>query len=534
MLIDDGRFCIVQDDKKDWEIESAKMADIYQHAIVTLAATTSSGDTEGCFSTNLSSVKHTEIMLSGGKTSGIAVRQRLRHWNKTTANDPVYFPLLSRGWVLQERLLSTRVLHFCASELIWECREESDCECGGLNQDRSPGSLFHNLTARYEMAKNLTDNPSVVTLSQSFWARTKRRSQIRKGNIGSEESQLGKSTAEIHRSSLRRSWFVPTPAVQVGISSTNEPTKFSRIDAATPFEARSIIMGEDDIPDFVPHYHRLVEQYTALKLTRATDRLAAFSGICARIQHFRGHYLAGLWSDSLCFDLMWHVGRHALWQIKATRPIAYCGPTWSWASALAPVEYWPDVVNYQDTVQHFLRGLAKSRDRDEEHTGVETPLILNRAKIHCTVNVPGHNIFGSVDAGVLTVEASCTSAWLKSTDVGIKLQEDQSLDLMSYSLLVSTDTSEGASLAEIPFFADYSLELEGPRRLYDGAELTILLVHPEVSLVLRQKVLNDKCMYIDGNLVWERIGISRRSEGLNDTRSVDWMRHSEVKTLKIV
>ena len=32
-------------------------------------------------------------------------------------------PLYERGWVLQERLLARRVLHFCSSQMAWECVE---------------------------------------------------------------------------------------------------------------------------------------------------------------------------------------------------------------------------------------------------------------------------------------------------------------------------------------------------------------------------------------------------------------------------
>jgi hypothetical protein len=39
-------------------------------------------------------------------------------------------PLLARGWVYQERLLSPRILHFGFDELSWECNEASYCACG--------------------------------------------------------------------------------------------------------------------------------------------------------------------------------------------------------------------------------------------------------------------------------------------------------------------------------------------------------------------------------------------------------------------
>ena len=37
-------------------------------------------------------------------------------------------PLNQRAWVLQERLLAPRVLHFCESQLFWECHEREACE----------------------------------------------------------------------------------------------------------------------------------------------------------------------------------------------------------------------------------------------------------------------------------------------------------------------------------------------------------------------------------------------------------------------
>jgi hypothetical protein len=43
------------------------------------------------------------------------------------------FPLLQRAWVLQERLLSPRVLHFGRHELMWECTETTACECSFLD-----------------------------------------------------------------------------------------------------------------------------------------------------------------------------------------------------------------------------------------------------------------------------------------------------------------------------------------------------------------------------------------------------------------
>lgn len=55
--------------------------------------------------------------------------------SNTFVPHPGKSPLSSRAWTLQERLLSTRILHFTASELVWECNTESYCQCGLVGCD---------------------------------------------------------------------------------------------------------------------------------------------------------------------------------------------------------------------------------------------------------------------------------------------------------------------------------------------------------------------------------------------------------------
>ncbi|KAK0107959.1 hypothetical protein ONS96_003742 [Cadophora gregata f. sp. sojae] len=43
-------------------------------------------------------------------------------------------PLLTRSWAFQERILSPRTIHFHSSEMVWECNEAFNCECGELLQ----------------------------------------------------------------------------------------------------------------------------------------------------------------------------------------------------------------------------------------------------------------------------------------------------------------------------------------------------------------------------------------------------------------
>lgn len=129
--------CIVQDDGEDWAREAANMASIYQNSLVTLAGTKSHSSEQGLFSHDslLSRARKLEVTDGDGKIHDLYVRLRRPHWEDKIGNDYSHarsrlYPLLTRAWCYQERLLSPRFVHFCGTELVWECMEHSMCQCG--------------------------------------------------------------------------------------------------------------------------------------------------------------------------------------------------------------------------------------------------------------------------------------------------------------------------------------------------------------------------------------------------------------------
>jgi hypothetical protein len=70
--------CIIQDDRADWERESAKMASIYTNAVLTIAATKSADSEGGCFSVVPESVP-----------------TRSRGWTKGAGHSPFTLVLVS-------------------------------------------------------------------------------------------------------------------------------------------------------------------------------------------------------------------------------------------------------------------------------------------------------------------------------------------------------------------------------------------------------------------------------------------------------
>ncbi|KAF1987704.1 HET-domain-containing protein [Aulographum hederae CBS 113979] len=124
--------CIIQDSREDWETESAQMCTIYERAYLTIAATRSSNGNGGLFS------MRSDIELTGETSDGesyrLYARRKIEHiLSFTSLVEMSLYPLLTRAWVFQERLLSRRVIHFGPQELVWECREITDCECGEYN-----------------------------------------------------------------------------------------------------------------------------------------------------------------------------------------------------------------------------------------------------------------------------------------------------------------------------------------------------------------------------------------------------------------
>jgi hypothetical protein len=118
--------CIVQDSVEDWRSEGSKMAQIYSGADFTIAATASNRPSEGCFRqttdrpTNIYSYPDTN-----GSMQDVCVRSCINHYAWGYSE----YPLLRRGWTLQECLLSRRIVHFTAEEMFWACRTVNECEC---------------------------------------------------------------------------------------------------------------------------------------------------------------------------------------------------------------------------------------------------------------------------------------------------------------------------------------------------------------------------------------------------------------------
>lgn len=131
--------CIIQNSVEDWRREAATMGKVYQNALCNIAATGASDSSIGCFwDRNPLLAQVCKVHLTWElpfKGSYYCLDGSL--WPRNIGEAP----LNRRGWVVQERILSPRVLHFGVQQLFWECHEVEACESFPDGLPESPDPL---------------------------------------------------------------------------------------------------------------------------------------------------------------------------------------------------------------------------------------------------------------------------------------------------------------------------------------------------------------------------------------------------------
>ncbi|KAI3548159.1 hypothetical protein CSPX01_03326 [Colletotrichum filicis] len=111
--------CILQ--KADWERESELMEEIFGSAYVTIAASSASNRFEGFLHPRNQRQFVTMRAEDGAQFHVCEIVDKFEA-------DVEEGKLNQRGWVLQERALSRRTLHFTSNQTYWECGEGIRCE----------------------------------------------------------------------------------------------------------------------------------------------------------------------------------------------------------------------------------------------------------------------------------------------------------------------------------------------------------------------------------------------------------------------
>lgn len=109
--------CIIQGPDGDWKSEARTMEDVFACAYCTIAASSARGWGDGFLKPNLD--------FLGIGMQGIPSKPTCACDFERDVDEGA---LVKRAWVLQERVLSRRILHFAAAHTYWECGEGVRCE----------------------------------------------------------------------------------------------------------------------------------------------------------------------------------------------------------------------------------------------------------------------------------------------------------------------------------------------------------------------------------------------------------------------
>lgn len=152
--------CILQgsdtEAQKDWLAESRRMRNYYKECVLCIAADDAPSDEEGFLNTRPEetriSVPFNQCRWENGKPCNIYLGAEISHWSSRLGCCPI---LSSRGWTLQEEVLSPRTLHYTSKQLVWDCQRQTAYE-SNLNPEEWP------------MNSNLEDYPKRYLLVPDF------------------------------------------------------------------------------------------------------------------------------------------------------------------------------------------------------------------------------------------------------------------------------------------------------------------------------------------------------------------------------
>lgn len=122
--------CIIQDSRDDWREQAVLMHLVYSCALITIVATSATSCHDGFLERNVDSMHMIKVAYSlpvAGERSASDDRYMIIYdyenpndiWRLFAINGSRWN---TRAWTMQERSLSTRMVHFCRNKIFFECR----------------------------------------------------------------------------------------------------------------------------------------------------------------------------------------------------------------------------------------------------------------------------------------------------------------------------------------------------------------------------------------------------------------------------
>ncbi|CAM1509633.1 Fc.00g033720.m01.CDS01 [Cosmosporella sp. VM-42] len=241
--------CIIQDSAADWEVESAKMGDIYSQAFLTVAAASATSAAEG-FLQGKDPEPEFQLKWPDGSMARATVD---RTGSSGTSDDE---PWNLRGWTFQEQILSKRLVIYSDGEVQWVCRSSHSCECGSVDQfahDRSGTTIW-------ELADAAEAHAFWVNVVSAYSARSLTVEMDRLPALSGIASRIGRLTASPYLAGLwvdnvlpGLCWYRSTPADCWQSATYRAPTfSWASVDGPTFCYSRDKSQDAKE-PNLMPH-----------------------------------------------------------------------------------------------------------------------------------------------------------------------------------------------------------------------------------------------------------------------------------------
>ena len=117
--------CIVQDSSDDWQREARTMLAVYANASLNIAATSAPSGEAGLFrERDMQALGAEPLRFKEGILKGQWRLLDRNYWSESIDRAV----LSTRAWVVQERHLSSRIIHFGSNQVFWDCSSLAACE----------------------------------------------------------------------------------------------------------------------------------------------------------------------------------------------------------------------------------------------------------------------------------------------------------------------------------------------------------------------------------------------------------------------
>ncbi|KAK7749117.1 hypothetical protein SLS62_008404 [Diatrype stigma] len=496
--------CIIQDDMQDWIRESAQMATVYGEAYLTISASSVASSRMSFLHASRENGEYL-FRLDNSKCYGgynaseeataqsqvLGVRRTVRSGFHQDPDRAIVDPGMCRAWMLQEYLLSPRVVSFSTDEVQWMCRTIRACECG------NPEEL---------------DTPRLDTLQEKIKKVQEIGEQTKPGGNDGDDGDIGLagSNLMIHCYNF---WD----------------------DIVGAYCRRELTWVRDKLPALSGVAHEFARSiYEGRHSDMAPTRPS--------------RYLAGLWEGDIHRGLCWVGANH-----PDCAPAEYCAPSWSWASVkgevitsgrspLNGIVLKAEVLEAACAVAHpddpFGQVVPEGTHLRVRGPVVETKMKLTRRSPRWATEFPTPYGIISMDCGVETVDLGGNDATseqqnatagapanmnnLEAPDLGsartVRRRREQS------AASADDDLERISSSGDSDFESDAgSKEAERPRKWRDisqwerdnlGKQFTVWLLHildKEQEGGVEREVLAFGRPTGDPHEVYERIGIMRIS-----------------------